>query len=81
MFVQLIEGRVSDRDGLRRQMDRWMSELRPQAAGFLGSTAGVTDDGQAIVLARFESARAAQANSERPEQGSMVGGHRALFRR
>ncbi len=29
----------------------------------------MSDDGQAIVLARFESAAAAQANSERPEQG------------
>ena len=32
MFVQIIEGRVADPDGLRRQMDTWMSELRPGAA-------------------------------------------------
>jgi hypothetical protein len=70
MFVQIIEGRVADREGLRRQMDNWMSELRPGAAGFLGSTAGVTDDGEAIILARFDSAAAAKANSERPEQGT-----------
>lgn len=69
MFVQVFEGRVADRDGLRSQMDRWMSELRPGATGFLGSTAGVTDDGHAIAVARFESAAAATANSERPEQG------------
>jgi hypothetical protein len=69
MFVQVIEGRVPDRDGLRRQMDNWQSELRPGATGFLGSTAGVTDDGHAIAFARFESAAAAKANSDRPEQG------------
>ncbi len=69
MFVQVIEGRVSDRDGLRRQMDKWMTDLRPGATGFLGSTAGVTEDGKGIAFARFESAAAAQANSERPEQG------------
>jgi hypothetical protein len=69
MFVQIIEGRVSDRDGLRRQMDSWQSELRPGAQGFLGSTGGVTDDGYAIVFARFESAAAAKANNDRPEQG------------
>jgi hypothetical protein len=69
LFVQLIEGRVSDRDGLRRQMDRWMEGLRPGASGFLGTTGGVTDDGQGIFAARFESAAAAKANSERPEQG------------
>jgi hypothetical protein len=70
MFVQVIEGRVSDRDGLRRQMDKWMTDLRPGATGFLGSTAGVTEDGRGIAFARFESAAAAQANSDRPEQGS-----------
>jgi hypothetical protein len=69
MFVQVIEGRVSDHDGLRSQMDRWLSELAPGATGFLGSTGGVTDDGRAIFLARFESAAAARANSDRPEQG------------
>jgi hypothetical protein len=69
MFVQVIEGRVADRDALRRQVDRWLREVRPGATGFLGSTGGVTDDGYAITFARFESAPAAKANSERPEQG------------
>jgi hypothetical protein len=69
MFVQVIEGRVADRDRLRRQMDTWMRDLQPGATGFLGSTAGVTDDGHGIVFARFESAAAATANSDRPEQG------------
>ena len=35
----------------------------------MGSTAGVTAGGHAVVMARFESAEAARANSERPEQG------------
>lgn len=69
MFVQVIEGRVSDADALRRQMDRWNAELRPGANGHLGSTGGVADDGRAVLIARFESAEAAKANSERPEQG------------
>ena len=68
MFVQVMEGRVADREGLRRQMDRWRNELLPGASGFLGSTGGVTDDGHVIVVARFESAEAAKSNSERPEQ-------------
>jgi hypothetical protein len=70
MFVQVIEGQVSDREGLHRQMDQWQSDLRPGATGFLGSTSGVTDDGHGIAFARFESAAAAKANSERPEQGA-----------
>jgi len=70
MFIQIIEGKVSDKAGLRRQLDRWESELRPGAAGFLGSTGGVTDDGVGFTIARFESAAAAKANSERAEQGA-----------
>jgi hypothetical protein len=69
MFVQVIEGKVSDQAGLHRQMDRWEADLRPGAAGFLGSTGGVTDDGVGFFIARFESAAAAKANSDRPEQG------------
>ena len=68
MFVQVIEGHVADREALRRQMERWMTDLRPGATGFLGSTAGVTDDGRMVVVARFASAADAKANSERPEQ-------------
>jgi hypothetical protein len=70
MFVQVIEGKVSDKAGLRRQLDRWEAELRPGAAGFLGSTGGVTDDDVGFAIARFESAAAAKANSDRAEQGA-----------
>ncbi len=69
MFVQVIQGRVGDHAGLRRQLDRWAGELRPGAAGYLGSTFGVTADGEGVGIARFESAEAAARNSNRPEQG------------
>lgn len=69
MFVQLIEGRTNDAAAMRRQFERWENDLRPGATGFLGSTVGVSDDGQAFVMARFESVEAAQANNDRPEQG------------
>jgi hypothetical protein len=70
MFIQVIQAKVSDEAALRRTMDRWQVELMPGATGYLGSTAGITDDGTFVVLARFESAEAAQANSDRPEQGA-----------
>jgi hypothetical protein len=68
MFVQVIQGRTSDEEGLRAASDRWMKELASEATGWLGSTLGVTDDGRAIVIARFESKAAAERNSQRPEQ-------------
>ncbi|MGH8861062.1 MAG: hypothetical protein ACRDVG_07475 [Jatrophihabitantaceae bacterium] len=69
MFVQVITGKTSDAGNLRAALDRWTKELAPGADGWLGSTAGVTDDGRCVALARFESDEAATRNSDRPEQG------------
>src|SRR5215510_13111569 len=69
MFVQVIQGRVSDAAAMRSAMDQWLRDLAPGATGWLGSTAGVTEDGRFIALARFESEEAAQRNSDRREQG------------
>jgi hypothetical protein len=68
VFVQVIQGQVDDAGQVRAAMDRWAQELAPGADGWLGSTAGVTDDGRFIALARFESEEAARRNSDRPEQ-------------
>ena len=68
MFVQVIKGRVTDAAAMRGALDRWAEEVAPGAVGWLGSTAGVTDDGRFIALARFESEEAARRNSDRPEQ-------------
>jgi hypothetical protein len=70
MFIQVITGKVTDAVGFKRASDRWDTELRPGAKGYLGGTFGVTDDGRFVVFARFESEAAAQANNERPEQGA-----------
>jgi hypothetical protein len=70
MFVQVIQGKVSDRAALRRAMDRWLTELAPSSIGWLGSTGGVTEDGRFILLARFSSEEEAMQNSGRPEQDS-----------
>jgi hypothetical protein len=70
MFVQVIQGQLADPDLLRRQVETWRRDIKPGAHGYLGSTSGVTPDGQAIVLVRFESPAAAEANSSRTEQGA-----------
>lgn len=68
MFAQIITGKVSDADLLRRQDERWIAEIKPGAKGYLGYTGGITPDGRYIGIARFESAEAAQANSSSPQQ-------------
>jgi len=69
MFVQVIKGKVADAAAVKELGERWYSDLAPGAAGWLGSTAGVTSDGEAVIVARFDSAEAARRNSDRPEQG------------
>ncbi len=79
MFVQVIQGRVSDASRVRAQLDEWVADLSPGADGWLGSTSGVTDDGKVVALARFVSEQAAQHNSDRPEQGAWWQGMASLF--
>ncbi|MBK5306127.1 MAG: hypothetical protein JJD92_05515 [Frankiaceae bacterium] len=68
MFIQVFQGKVTDADLVRRMDERWIAEIKPGAKGYLGYTGGITPDGRYIGLARFESADAAQANSDSPEQ-------------
>jgi hypothetical protein len=69
MFAQVIQARTSDEDALRARLEEWDRNLKPDAEGFLGSTAGVADDGEVILIARFTSQEAARRNSDRAEQG------------
>ena len=68
MFVQVIRGEVTDPQQLRAAFDLWSQQLAAGATGWLGSTAGVTEDGRFVALVRFESDDAARRNSDRPEQ-------------
>ncbi len=79
MFVQVIQGHVSDASAVRAQLDKWLAEVAPGAVGWLGSTSGATEDGRVVALARFESEEAAQQNSNRPEQGAWWEEMAALF--
>lgn len=79
MFVQMIEGRTHDEEGLRARGALWREKLAADAVGFLGATAGVTADGRAVTIARFESEAAARKNSERPEQAEWWKGTAALY--
>src|SRR6478736_5199369 len=79
MFVQVIEGRTSDPAAIIEHGDRWQREVRPGAIGYLGVTAGVTADGRAIAIVRFEDEASARANAERPEQSAWFEGMAKLY--
>ena len=68
MFAQVIQGRTNDPAALWNRFEEWDRSLKPRAQGFLGSTGGVSEDGEVIVMARFESEDSARSNSDRPEQ-------------
>jgi hypothetical protein len=69
MFVQIIEGHIGGPSQMHAALDRWALDVAPQASGWLGSTAGVTEDGRFVLLARFESEDTARHNSDRVKQG------------
>jgi hypothetical protein len=68
MFVQVIQGQVTDPSAVLAELNHWLKDLAPGATGWLGSTGGVTEDGRLIALARFETEEDARRNSARPEQ-------------
>lgn len=68
VFVQIIEAEVRDPSRIKGQLDWWVSDVKPSSVGFLGSTAGVTEDGHLFVSARFTSAAEAAENSRLYEQ-------------
>ena len=68
MFAQVIQGKTSNAEALDTALKQWQQDLAPGATGWLGSTSGVTEDGRAIAVVRFESEEDARRNSNRPEQ-------------
>jgi hypothetical protein len=68
VFIQVMLGRALDPAGIRRELNRWQRQLATDADGWLGATAGVTEDGWSVVVMHFDSERQARRSSDRPEQ-------------
>jgi hypothetical protein len=73
MFIQILQGRVADEVGARREVERWHGDLGTEAPGWLGLTAGIGDDRTFLVVLRFASGAAATANDRRPELAAWRG--------
>ena len=68
MFIQIVQGPVRDAARFGAEADRWRTDLKPGARGYLGCTWGTSSDGTGFIAARFDSALSAKSNSTRPEQ-------------
>lgn len=79
MFIQVIQGKVSDPAALLAGFREWVEEVAPSSPGWLGTTAGVTPDSEFVAVVRFESEAAARANEGRPEQTGWWERTRTLF--
>ena len=73
MFVQMFTGKVTDAAAVRGVLEGWPTGAGRDAEGWLGSTAGITDDGQLVALARFESAGGGARQQRAPRAGPVVG--------
>jgi hypothetical protein len=69
VFIQIIQGKCRDAEGMRRLSEDWRRDMAPKVEGWLGSTYGITDDDEFVAVVRFDSREAAMRNSVRPEQG------------
>lgn len=79
MFIQVFQGRVRHPEPVYVELDQWIKEIARGTQGWLGSTAGVTDDNRFIGLARWESADAATRHTARPEQNHWWSAFAGLF--
>ncbi|GAA1806266.1 hypothetical protein GCM10009682_30230 [Luedemannella flava] len=79
MFVEVIQGQVTDPAALRAAFEEWQRDLAPGATGWLGATSGVTDDGRFIGIVRFASTADARRNADRPEQTAWWNRHKHLL--
>lgn len=78
-FIRIIEGDARDRDRLREHWERWVRDLSPGADGWVGSTAGTTDEGRFIGVMRFASTESARRNDQREEHAEWLEGLRDLL--
>jgi hypothetical protein len=67
MFVLKVEARTTQPDALRKHVLTFPAEVGRHATGWLGNTAGVSPDGDFILLMRFESEEAAWITMDLPE--------------
>ena len=81
MFIQVIQGKVADAEGLRAAMDRWGRDLQPGATGWLGTTGGITDDGTFVATSPVRLRGRCPPQQRAPGAGCLVGGDGEVFRR
>jgi hypothetical protein len=72
VFIQVMQGKTSREKELRELAEQWQEEGANGAAGYLGGTYGVTDDGNFLGVIRFASRDEAMANSARPETNAFA---------
>lgn len=73
MFVQVITATATDPTAVRRHWERWDRDLKACAEGYLGSTAGVAEDGTFVAMVRFDTQAAARRNEARDAQARWWG--------
>jgi ribosomal protein S6E (S10) len=78
VFVWVLEGKVADPGEVGRQLARWGGEFGG-TPGYLGSTAGVTNDRRFLLLVRWESEEAGNELLRRREQQEWYEAFQASF--
>jgi hypothetical protein len=67
VFIRIMRGRVVDGAGTRAELSRWRRELGTAVPGWQRLTAGVGDDGELVLVLRYDAESTARRAAERPE--------------
>jgi hypothetical protein len=70
VFIRIMRGRVAGGARASFELAGWRQELSAAPPGWQRLTAGVTDDGQAVAVFRYDSEAAARRSGERPQQAA-----------
>jgi hypothetical protein len=70
VFIRIMRGRVVDGAGASFDLARWRQDLSASPPGWQRLTAGVTEDGEAVAMFRYDSEETARSSGERPQQAA-----------
>lgn len=73
MFIRILRGQAFNGAAMRTEIARWPQALSAGAPGWQRLTAGIGNDGELVLVLRYDTEVAARRDRERPELGAWQG--------
>lgn len=73
MFIRILRGQAFNGAATRTELARWPQALSAGAPGWQRLTAGIGNEGELVLVLRYDTEMAARRDRERPELGAWQG--------